>query len=216
MTQINQQFVDELYNPNLTGLKIIHGSIPLARITTINDFIEKNQSSFQEKREKYIQNNQMVALLYRGKFDKEALNKTIFSEILDDYLKIREQLNQYSKIPFEKGTSIEIKLIYYPISPLGVGIHKDLSSNINAVIFFNLKGSTNVKTYATKQGNNPVDHFITTGDISIMRAPRFKAEPDIRPYHGVEEVFETRTVLVIREIDEELEMITNKDNWRGF
>ena len=49
-----------------------------------------------------------------------------------------------------------------------------------------------------------------------MRGPRLNESVDIRPYHGVEKVYQPRTVLVIREINEVLEKETNKDNWRGF
>ena len=158
----------------------------------------------------------MVSLLYRGPFNLESLDDTVFSDILKNYKQLRDTFATFSEIPYENGQSIEVKLIHYPLSELGVGIHKDLSSNINMIVFYNIEGSTDVKTYSTKEGDNPISHPVKSGDISIMRAPRSKDEPDIRPYHGVEKVDKIRTVLVIREIDEVLEQETNKDNWRGF
>jgi hypothetical protein len=157
-----------------------------------------------------------VALLYRGAYDMQALNNTIFNDIVLTYKDIRSQINNLSNIPFEQGDSIEIKLIHYPVSELGVGIHKDLSSNVNLIVFFNLEGSTDIKTYENKSGDSPISHFIKSGDISLMRGPRLNETVDIRPYHGIEKVYEPRTVLVIREINEVLEKETNKDNWRGF
>lgn len=213
---ITQQFVEDLYNPSSSGIKILKQNINLDTLKEINHFVKQKSDSFEIKREKYIANNQLVSLLYRGPFDTSALEKTIFVDIIERYKSIREEINQLSEIPFEQGSSLEIKLIHYPISKLGVGIHKDLSSNLNVIVFFNLEGSTSIRTYADKQGSNPIDHPITQGDISIMRGPRSSTEADIRPYHAVEEVFEPRTVLVVREINEELEKITNKDNWRGF
>lgn len=213
---ITKKFVDDLYNPFYSGIKILKQNIDLNTLSEINKFIKLNNSAFEIKREKYIENNQLVSLLYRGPFDTSALEKTIFVDIIERYKSIREEINSYSELPFEQGHSLEIKLIHYPISKLGVGIHKDLSSNLNVIIFFNLEGSTSIRTYSDKQGNSPIDHPITQGDISIMRGPRSQEETDIRPYHAVEEVFEPRTVLVVREINEELEKITNKDNWRGF
>lgn len=213
---ITQQFVEDLYNPSSSGIKILKQNINLETLKEINHFVKQKSDSFEVKREKYIANNQLVSLLYRGPFDTSALEKTIFVDIIERYKSIREEINQFSVIPFEQGSSLEIKLIHYPISKLGVGIHKDLSSNLNVIVFFNLEGSTSIRTYADKQGTNPIDHPITQGDISIMRGPRSSNEADIRPYHAVEEVFEPRTVLVVREINEELEKITNKDNWRGF
>lgn len=212
---INEKFVNDLYDPIKSGIQILNQHVDNDNLKEINKFIKENTHKFEEKREKYIDNNQLVALLYRGPFNFSYLENTIFVNLLNTYNNIREKINQLSMIPFEKGTSIEVKLIHYPVSTLGVGIHKDLSSNINVVVFFNLEGSTEVKTYSNKNGDNPLAHFIQAGDISIMRAPRNSSD-DIRPYHGVEEVFEPRTVLVIREINEELEELTNKNNWRGF
>lgn len=216
MTTITKAFVDTLYNPQQSGILILEQYLDMNKLSGINKFISENQGQFQEKREKYIQNNQTVALLYRGAFDMKALDNTIFNDIVQTYKDIRSQINALSDIPFEQGDSIEIKLIHYPVSELGVGIHKDLSSNVNLIVFFNLEGSTDIKTYADKVGNNPVSHLITSGDISLMRGPRLNESVDIRPYHGVEKVYQPRTVLVIREINEVLEKETNKDNWRGF
>jgi hypothetical protein len=216
MTAITKKFVDNLYNPNESGISILEQYLDMTKLADINKFILENQHQFQEKREKYIQNNQKVALLYRGTYDMQALNNTIFNDIVLTYKDIRSQINALSEIPFEQGDSIEIKLIHYPVSELGVGVHKDLSSNVNLIVFFNLEGSTDIKTYENKVGDNPISHFIKSGDISLMRGPRLNETVDIRPYHGVEKVYEPRTVLVIREINEVLEKETNKDNWRGF
>jgi hypothetical protein len=215
-TTINQELVDTLYNPDASGLEILSQHIDLNKLKKINQFIHENNHTFEEKREKYIKNNQKVALLYRGGFDTSALEDTIFKDLLNTYKDMREQIAYHSAIPFEQGSSLEVKLIYYPVSELGVGIHKDLSSNVNLIVFFNLEGTSDVKTYSTKEGLHPVSHPITQGDISLMRGPRLNEVVDIRPYHAVEEVYEPRTVMVIREINEELEKVTNKDNWRGF
>jgi len=216
MTTVTKELVHKLYNPSESGIEILTQYLDMAKLSDINKFVTENQHQFQEKREKYIQNNQTVALLYRGAYDMQALDNTIFKDIVLTYKNIRSQIDALSLIPFEQGDSIEIKLIHYPVSELGVGIHKDLSSNVNLIVFFNLEGSTDIKTYSDKAGNNPVSHFINSGDISLMRGPRLNEKVDIRPYHGVEEVYQPRTVLVIREINEVLEKETNKDNWRGF
>lgn len=213
---INAELVQQLYDSQASGIEILSQHIEKNKLREINKFIHGNKQAFEEKREKYIQNNQKVALLYRGPFDTSALENTIFVDILNIYKSIRQKIASFSAIPFEQGSSLEVKLIYYPVSELGVGIHKDLSSNVNLIVFFNLEGSSNVETYATKEGLNPIAHPITFGDISLMRGPRLNEMVDIRPYHAVQKVYEPRTVLVIREINEELEKLTNKDNWRGF
>lgn len=213
---INKSLVDKLYNPNETGVIVVPDEISETRLMELRAFIKEKENLFEVKREKYIKNNQLVSLLYRGPFNLESLDDTVFSDILKNYKQLRDTFSTYSEIPYENGQSIEVKLIHYPLSELGVGIHKDLSSNINMIVFYNIEGSTDVKTYSTKEGDNPISHPVKSGDISIMRAPRSKDEPDIRPYHGVEKVDKIRTVLVIREIDEVLEQETNKDNWRGF
>lgn len=214
--KINKSLVDQLYNPNETGVIVVPDEISETRLMELRTFIKEKENLFEVKREKYIKNNQLVSLLYRGPFNLESLDDTVFSDILKNYKQLRDTFSTYSEIPYENGQSIEVKLIHYPLSELGVGIHKDLSSNINMIVFYNIEGSTDVKTYSTKEGDNPISHPVKSGDISIMRAPRSKDEPDIRPYHGVEKVDKIRTVLVIREIDEVLEQETNKDNWRGF
>lgn len=216
MKLINKDLVEKLYNKEDSGILIIPSKLDESFLVELRSFIENKKELFEIKREKYIENNQLVSLLYRGPFELNEFNGTIFEKIMENYLNLRSQVNSFSDIKFKKGSSVEIKIIHYPVSDLGVGIHKDLSSNINMIVFYNILGNTKVKTYSDKEGNNPLDHNVSSGDISIMRAPRSKEEPDIRPYHGVEKVLVPRTVLVIREIDEELEKETNKDNWRGF
>lgn len=213
---ITKEIVSELYNEDKDGLMILKNVIPLNKINELISYIEKNKGLFQDKREKYIENNQKVCLLYRGGFDMECLSNTIFKEIMMDYVGLRKKVDEFSDRPFQNGNSLEVKLIFYPISKLGVGIHKDLSSNVNLIVFYNLKGTTSVRTYANKAGDAPVDHFIGAGDVSIMRGPREGLGDDFRPYHGVEAVNEERMVLVIREINEVIESQVNKDNWMGF
>lgn len=125
MDKIDNSFVNSLYNPEETGIKVLKGNINSEKLKSINEYVRTKQDSFEVKREKYIANNQLVSLLYRGPFDTSALDDTVFGEILNDYKRIREEIQQYSDLPFEQGTSIEVKLIHYPLSDLGVGIHKD-------------------------------------------------------------------------------------------
>lgn len=216
MELINKDLVKKLYDKNNSGILIIPSKLEETFLNELRLFIKEKENIFEVKREKYIKNNQLVSMLYRGPFELKEFKNTIFEKIIDNYIELRNQVNSYSEIPFAKGTSIEVKIIHYPLSELGVGVHKDLSSNINMIVFYNIDGETEVKTYSNKEGENPVNHPVKAGDISIMRGPRSEDEPDIRPYHGVEKVNVPRTVLVIREINEELEKITNKDNWRGF
>lgn len=213
---ITQELTDRLYDPLDTGLEIVLGAMDETDLANVNKCIAQNESLFEIKREKFIANNQLVALLYRGPFDKSSMEKTIFADIFRRYLSIRSDLQRFSPVAFTDGSSIEVKLIRYPVSELGVDIHKDLSSNINVIVFFNLEGAADVTTFTDKTGSNPVSHPMRQGDISIMRAPRNKDEADIRPYHAVLEVPESRTVLVVREIDDALEAVVNEGNWRGF
>lgn len=216
MELINKDLVYKLYDENESGILIIPSKLDENFLFELREFINNKKQLFEVKREKFIENNQLVSLLYRGPFELNEFNGTVFEKIMNNYLDLRLQVNKHSEIKFNKGSSIEVKIIHYPLSELGVGIHKDLSSNINMIVFYNIEGETNVKTYSDKSGSCPVDHNVYSGDISVMRAPRSKYEPDIRPYHGVEKVLIPRTVLVIREIDEDLEKETNKDNWRMF
>ena len=208
--------LDKLYAPRHSGIVVLPKVLSKEQLASIQQFIAEKQELFEVKREKIIQNNQKVFLLYRGGFNFDYFKGTVFEEVMNHYLALRENVNQTSTIPFTQGHSVEIKLIHYPISDLGVDIHKDLSSNVNLIVFYNLIGSAEVQTYSNKAGDSPQSHRVEAGDASVMRAPRSPDEPDIRPYHAVKEVRVERTVIVIREINEELEELTNKDNWRGF
>jgi hypothetical protein len=79
---ITKKFVDDLYNPLSSGIKVLKQNIDLNTLSEINKFIKLNNSAFEIKREKYIENNQLVSLLYRGPFDTSALEKTIFVDII--------------------------------------------------------------------------------------------------------------------------------------
>lgn len=213
---IESSQIKDLYDPEKSGIVILKNVLSDETLAQIQLFIQEKQSLFEVKREKFIANNQTVFLLYRGGFDFSYFEGTVFEEVMSHYVALRDRVHRESRLPFRRGNSVEIKLIHYPLSELGVGIHKDLSSNINMIVFYNLAGEADVKTYSTKEGKNPLSHPVKAGDASIMRAPRSEEEPDIRPYHAVEKVEVERTVIVIREIDEVLEEITNQDNWRGF
>jgi hypothetical protein len=216
ITGASASMASRLFDVRAPGLEVLRAVLPDEELVTFNAAVASNLELFEIKREKTIPNNQRVCLLYRGPFDADALKDSIFSSIFTRYTAIRESIASESPIAFERGSSLEIKLITYPVSELGVGIHKDLSSNINVIVFFNLTGSADVQTFSDKAGSNPVNHLMRPGDVSIMRAPRSPGETDIRPYHGVMRVDEVRTVLVIREINDEFEKVANKDNWRGF
>ena len=59
-------------------------------------------------------------------------------------------------------------------------------------------------------------YIVEPGDIVIMRAPRNTLENEFRPIHYVLDIPEERLVFVCREIDDQLESVVNKNNWRGF
>ena len=84
------------------------------------------------------------------------LDETIFHRILENYKQLREEISKHSEIPFNYGTSIEVKLIHYPVSELGVGIHKDLSSNINMIFFYNIEVKQTLKLTRTKMEKIPL------------------------------------------------------------
>lgn len=116
MNLINKEIVEKLYNPNETGIVIIPSKLSKEDIEELRIYIKEKEDLFEVKREKYIQNNQLVSLLYRGPFDLNALDNTIFSKILENYKQLREQVSKFSDIPFEYGNSIEVKLIHYPLT----------------------------------------------------------------------------------------------------
>lgn len=213
---LNKDQVENMYNPDSDGIIHLKNIIGLDELDVIMKEIKNSQHLFEKKEEKYIENNQDVALIYRGKFSLEGLNNTVFENLFKKYIKARQQAESFSDIPFTQGNILEAKIIRYPVSNLGVAPHRDLSSNVNMITFFNLFGKVKFYTYKDKNGNYIKDYLMEAGDASFMRGQRNQDEPDIRPLHGVEEVKEERVVLAIREIQTDLEEIVNKGNWRGF
>lgn len=213
---INKEKVDVMYNKNSDGVIHFKNIIPENDLNLILNEIKTNSHLFEKKDEKYIENNQDVALIYRGDFSLTSLDSTVFKNVFRQYIEIRSEIEKFSDLPFEKGNVLEAKIIRYPVSDLGVGIHRDLSSNVNMITFFNLFGKVKFYTYKDKDGNRMNEYLLKAGDISLMRGQRLNEIEDIRPLHGVEEVNEERLVLAIREIRTDLEEIVNKGNWRGF
>ena len=213
---INKKTVKNMYNPETDGIVHFKSFINKEELSNIMKEVENNRDMFITKDEKYIENNQNVALIYRGNFALDGLDNTVFENLLNKYIDIRSEVEHYSEIPFDSGNVLEVKLIHYPISELGVAAHRDLSSNVNFITFFNLSGEVNFYTYRNKDGDYINKYLMEAGDASIMRAPRLNEEIDIRPLHGVEAVKIERIVLAIREIRTDKEEETNKGNWRGF
>jgi hypothetical protein len=213
---ITKKIVEDLYDPKSDGIVHLKNIITPQELKIIMLEIDKSGHLFEKKEEKYIENNQDVAIIYRGKFCLEGLNNTVFENVFKKYIQIRKEIFNFSEIPFTQGNVLEAKIIRYPISKLGVAVHRDLSSNVNLITFFNLFGKVKFYTYKNKEGEYLKEYLMEAGDASFMRGLRNENEPDIRPLHGVEEVKEERLVLAIREIRTDLEEITNKGNWRGF
>lgn len=216
MHKIKPGLASELYSKNESGIIVLRDYLDAEKLEALCKVVEQNMEKFEIKREKVIANNQRVSLIYRGPFKENLLSGTPFSIIFDEYMRIRSAVNDQLDNGFLRGSSIEAKLIHYPVSEMGVDVHKDLSSNINLIVFFNLSGRANVQTFSDKAKSNPVDHLMGPGDVSLMRAPLSVLDDDLRPYHAVVAVPEPRNVLVIREINDVLERETNKDNWMGF
>jgi hypothetical protein len=213
---INKKRVDTMYSAESDGMLHLKDFIQKEELTEIMAEINKSGHLFEKKEEKFIENNQDVALIYRGAFCLEGLNNTVFENLFKKYIEMRGKIEALSDIPFTKGNILEVKIIRYPISNLGVAAHRDLSSNVNLITFFNLFGKVNFYTYKDKEGDKNKEYLMEAGDASFMRGQRNQEEPDIRPLHGVEEVKQERIVLAIREIRTDLEEIVNKGNWRGF
>ena len=200
----------EVYNNE--GTLVLKDIFKKSFLTGLKKYID-NQT-FEEKREKYIENNQEVSLIYRGKFFEIDFKNKYMNLVVARYRNIREHTLKRSL--YKTGNILEIKLIKYPVSDLGVGMHRDLSSNVNMIFFLNISGSTTLKIADDKERTNEIGVELTAGDVNILRAPRNKDEAQMRPLHAIDEVNEERIVLVIREINEKEEEIANPGNWRGF
>ncbi len=215
---ITKEKVMALYSPKTDGILHIKGAVyKILDNEKLKDWYQKRWQDFEKKDEKYIENNQEVAVVYNGPYEQMGAaaspQEIAFHQL---FRMIRKELSLYSNVPLVEGDRLETKLIKYPVSKLGVGAHKDLSSNINAIVLFNLYGTTTFYTADDKNRSNEKAYLVEPGDIVIMRGPRNKKENDIRPIHYVLDIAEERLVFVCREIEDETEKIINKGNWMGF
>ena len=209
--------VGDFYSPTTDGMIQLKGTLfeHIDQQTLISWYHHKKES-FQKKEEKYIENNQQVSLVFNGSFSESEAVEESAKSLHKLFLLIRNELGKYSTIPFKQGDRLETKLMLYPPSELGVGAHRDLSSNINAVILMNIYGTVNFYTSSDKNRSDEKKYTVEPGDIMIMRGPRNKSENDFRPLHYVLDVPEERLVFVCREIEDATEQVINKDNWMGF
>jgi hypothetical protein len=215
---ITKQDVEHLYSEHTDGIlilkNIVYSLIPREGIVAWH---KEKGKGFVRKDEKYIENNQEVSLVFNDEFEKiHEVENDVERKLHTLYLHVRAELEKHSSMPFIQGDRLETKLIKYPISKLGVSAHKDLSSNINCVVLMDLYGSANFYTADDKQRTNEKCYRVGPGDIVIMRGPRNSGESHLRPTHYVLDIEEERLVFVCREIEDSVEQIVNKDNWRGF
>lgn len=218
MLGITKEKVSALYDPHTDGILHIKGALyRILNTKKLQEWYQKKWHDFEKKDEKYIENNQEVAVVYNGPFAHIEGHQSPQEIALHQLFRsIRKELARHSSVPLKTGDRLETKLIKYPVSTLGVGAHKDLSSNINAVVLFNLYGTTTFYTASDKNRSDEKAYHVEPGDIVIMRGPRNAEENNIRPIHYVLDIIEERLVFVCREIEDEIEKIINKGNWMGF
>jgi len=218
LLNFNKETIDAFYSAKSDGILHLKGVLySVLNQEKLCQWYQKRWALFEKKEEKYIQNNQEVSVVYNGPFMQHRPDSPAQEIALHNlYYKIRSEIAKYSSVPFQQGDRLETKLIKYPVSPLGVGAHKDLSSNINAIVLFNFYGTTNFYTASDKSRSGEKAYRVEPGDIVIMRGPREKQEADLRPIHYVLDIEEERLVFVCREIEDATEAVINKGNWMGF
>lgn len=214
----SKEIIKDFYSADTDGIIHLKGLVyDVLNLEKIKEWYTQKAKSFEKKEEKYIQNNQEVSVVYNGPFGvMQTFNSPQESALHNLYYKIRSEINKYSEVPLKQGDRLETKLIKYPISELGVGAHKDLSSNINFIVVMNLYGTTTFYTSSDKKRSHEKAYVVEPGDIMIMRGPRTAAEHDNRPIHYVLDIKEERLVFVCREIEDAQEAVINKGNWMGF
>lgn len=215
---ITKEMVDHFYNPKTDGMIHLKGTLySILDKEKLIEWYQKKSASFEKKDEKFIENNQDVSVVYNGPFGKKGVLTSVQEIALHTiYYKIKNELAKYSEITLKQGDRLETKLIKYPISELGVGAHKDFSSNINCIAIFNLYGTTKFYTATDKKRSNEKAYLVEPGDILLMRGPRNSEENEMRPIHYVLEIKEERLAFICREVEDEIELQVNKDNWMGF
>ena len=215
---LNNEQVTNFYSGETDGIFLFKNIISTyIDEDTLKQWYERKGKGFVRKDEKYIENNQEVSVVFNDEVCRIYESKDNEEKILHEmYLAIRSQIEKYSNVPFVQGDRLETKLIKYPVSSLGVGSHKDLSSNVNCIVLMNLYGSTYFYTATDKVRSNEKRYLVEPGDIMVMRGPRNQSENGLRMEHYVLEIPEERLVFVCREIEDKVEKIVNKNNWRGF
>lgn len=218
LLRVDRHMVKEFYSPKTDGVHIFKGLLykylPKEKLL---DWYQKCKHTLEAKEEKYIANNQKVSLVFNGSPDEmTAADQKIGVPIHKLYAEIREAVMQCSDTAFTTGDRVETKLILYPPSTLGVGPHKDLSSNVNLIVLMNIYGTTKFYTAEDKEGKGEKVYMVEPGDVLIMRGPRNQSEKELRMTHYVKDVDEERLVFVCREIDSPVEEVVNKGNWMNF
>jgi dihydroneopterin aldolase len=218
MLNITAEKVRQFYDAKTDGVLHLKGVLyDFLDKEKVRDWYNKKAETFEKKEEKYIQNNQEVSVVANVPFGAmQSFSNPQEAALHNLYYKIRKEIAKHSAVPLKQGDRLETKLIKYPVSTLGVGAHKDLSSNINFITVMNLYGTTMFYTSSDKNRSDEIGYKVEPGDIVIMRGPRNASENDLRPIHYVLDIQEERLVFVCREIEDASEAIINKGNWMGF
>lgn len=164
--KLNKERIDRFYEPDHSGIIIIHDEILGKKI--IQEFKKIVHEKFTLKDHQDINNGQYY---YSG-------DNKVFLKIYNDLRK---------RFPStEAETILDCSFTKYPVSNQGAEYHQDFSKNMICTVTF-FSGYTECLVADTKQGKNRIVLPIRPGDILIMRAPRNNSESEklLRPIHAI-------------------------------
>jgi len=122
------------------------------------------------------------------------LLKNSFQDLLE------QRLAQLGTYPFEMALSFNSMVLQrYEEGAIGITPHKDGLSYINLVCVFVIGGQGSFYVCSDRSGNDSIEIDASPGNVILMRAPGFLGSEDLRPFHYVTDVRESRYTFGLRQ-----------------
>ena len=122
------------------------------------------------------------------------LLKNSFQDLLE------QRLAQLGTYPFEMALSFNSMVLQrYEEGAIGITPHKDGLSYINLVCVFVIGGQGSFYVCSDRSGKDSIEIDASPGNVILMRAPGFLGSEDLRPFHYVTDVRESRYTFGLRQ-----------------
>ena len=184
--------MEELNKVSAASFGILNDDFRLVLSKEAEDYIYSPEEEIAGSGEKIVR-QQMSSFEEFPEQSKFITLKNSFQELLVDNL---SNLNPY---PFEQRLQFNsMSLQKYEKGSLGITPHRDGFKYKNIICNFNIGGRGRFFICSDRSGRDSREIEFATRSILIMRAPGFKGS-DIRPFHYVTDIKETRYVFGLRQ-----------------